>query len=140
MARVATDPATGCWNFVGFLDRDGYGQLTCYNGKPGGRKLRPHRVAAHLWLGLQLDSPLLVCHHCDNPACCNPAHLFIGTERDNTQDAIRKGRKVQSTPKTHCTHGHEFTPENTIVRDDGRRSCRQCHYAWMRRYRQRRTM
>lgn len=140
LACISIDAATGCWNFMGYCDKDGYGQLTCPNGKSGGKNFRAHRIAAHVWLGFDLKSPLRICHHCDNPPCCNPDHLFIGTEVDNTQDAIRKGRKFQSIKKIHCKHGHEFTPENTIWQRGGRRECRECHYTLNRKYYHRRKI
>lgn len=54
-----------------------------------------HRLVAELYLGLQPGSPLCVLHHCDNPACCRPSHLFIGTRSQNIQDAARKGRTLK---------------------------------------------
>jgi hypothetical protein len=56
------------------------------------RNVRVHRVAAHLWLDFDLDSPLCVLHRCDVPRCFNPEHLFVGTQKDNTNDMIVKGR------------------------------------------------
>lgn len=64
----------------------GYGQI----GEDGTIKYA-HRVAYELWVGPVEDGEL-VCHRCDNPPCCNPDHLFVGTPRDNMHDMIRKGR------------------------------------------------
>ena len=56
-----------------------------------GREWRAHRLAFLLaYNTLPFDA--LICHRCDNPPCCNPAHLFIGTTKDNTRDALKKGR------------------------------------------------
>lgn len=77
----------GCWSWLGALDRDGYGRM-----RVGGRKtLRAHRLAWEIETGRPPGS-LLVCHHCDNPPCVNPAHLFLGTARDNNRDRVQKGR------------------------------------------------
>jgi hypothetical protein len=56
------------------------------------KKYYVHRLAAHLWLGLDLDSRVCVLHRCDNPPCFNPDHLFLGTQSDNLRDSISKGR------------------------------------------------
>lgn len=62
---------------------------------------------------------------CANRRCCNIDHLAIGTRSDNMQDAVRDGTHGQAR-KTHCKHGHEFTPENTYLGGGGR-YCRECH-------------
>lgn len=58
-----------------------------------GRSHIASRVAWELANG-KISKGLFVCHHCDNPPCCNPSHLFLGTPRDNYMDAIRKGRII----------------------------------------------
>lgn len=75
----------GCWEFTGFKNLKGYGKL-----RSSGQQLA-HRVS---WVIHNGDIPkgMLVCHKCDNPPCCNPDHLFLGTAKDNAHDAIKKGR------------------------------------------------
>ena len=90
-----------------------------------GRQWRAHRAA---WVEAYGEIPegMLVLHRCDNPPCVNVEHLFLGTQADNLADMTTKGRRRnQHTDKTHCVHGHEFTPENTRVRD-GARECMTC--------------
>jgi len=71
-----------CWPWAHTLFPNGYGYF---------RRHLAHRVAYELANG-PIPAGLLVCHACDNPPCCNPAHLWLGTQSDNAQDRNRKGR------------------------------------------------
>jgi len=75
-----------CWPWLGSRKEKGYGQ-TYFMGK----NKRTHRVAFELENG-SVPAGLLVCHVCDNPACCNPWHLVAATAKQNTEDMIHKGR------------------------------------------------
>lgn len=75
-----------CWEWQASKYRNGYG---VFNAPPITRLA--HRFAYHTTYGL-IPRGMVICHHCDNPACCNPAHLFLGTSHDNAQDCIVKGR------------------------------------------------
>lgn len=75
--------------------------------------------------GTDVPDGLFVCHHCDNPPCVRPDHLYAGTRVDNAKDSIRRGRNA-SAKKTHCKRGHEFTPENTYITGRGNRHCKAC--------------
>lgn len=78
-----------CWEWTGSLWSNGYGRLRYDN-----KHQRAHRVSYLLHKGLIPDG-LLVCHTCDNPKCINPKHLFLGTNKDNMDDADKKGRYHQ---------------------------------------------
>lgn len=89
LRRRVLDPETGCWNWPGAKYPNGYGIIFIARGRS---RLSVHRLAAHIWLGFDIDSKKLICHHCDNPACFNPTHLFVGDARLNILDCIKKGR------------------------------------------------
>jgi len=79
-----------CWPYLGTKTDKGYGVFRI-DSKPGGR-LGAHRFALQQALGRDISDGSFACHRCDNPSCCNPAHLFEGTQVDNMADMKRKGR------------------------------------------------
>lgn len=89
MSRVIVDVASGCFNWRFGKSDFGYGRLF-YNGKD----CKAHRVAYELSTEA-FDGTLQVLHSCDNPACCNPEHLFQGTQKENMLDMRSKGRQAK---------------------------------------------
>jgi hypothetical protein len=99
------EPNSGCWLWTGGLDTHGYAQL----GKPGknnGNYLA-HRLSWELHRGEPIPDGLLVCHKCDVPSCVNPHHMFLGSNQDNTNDKLAKGRQPskfgEKNPKAKLT-------------------------------------
>ena len=85
-SKVNIEGEDDCWEWTRYRDKDGYGVVGI-----GTKKIhKAHRVAYMLFNG---DFPAnLCCHSCDNPPCCNPKHLFNGTQKDNMEDCKNKGR------------------------------------------------
>ena len=86
LSKTIKDPTTGCWLWTGRRNHFGYGITS-----EGNKTIKAHRKVWELWRATIPDG-LLVCHRCDNPACCNPDHLFLGTYLDNNRDIFAKNR------------------------------------------------
>lgn len=93
-AMVDVGNVDDCWNWKASCMRGGYGGFKYYIN-PLDRKTRK-QISAHRFSYIitngDIPRGLLVCHSCDNPKCCNPKHLFIGTQTDNMRDMVFKGR------------------------------------------------
>jgi len=85
LAKRQIDPDSDCWLWQGRRDRWGYGRITVSH-----RRWSVHRLAAHLYLGLDSESELHVLHRCHTPACFRPDHLHLGTNADNIRDRLAR--------------------------------------------------
>jgi hypothetical protein len=88
--RVGRAEAGQCWPWKGRILKNGYGVIH-QGGRNGGPVVYAHRLAAQ-FAGLGDISGKMVCHHCDNPPCVNPKHLFVGDAAANVRDMFAKGR------------------------------------------------
>lgn len=117
LQRLIATNETGCWEWQGRLNSNGYGWA---QRGPGHKPRVVHRI---IWehthnepvpSGMQLD------HLCRNRRCCNPDHMEVVTASENTKRQDHHNRR-----KTHCIRGHEYTEENTRI-TNGKRACKEC--------------
>lgn len=100
-SRVDIGTPNDCWEWQGYRNgsKRGYGQIGL--GRKADGLVETHRAA---WLVTRGHIPpgLVVRHRCDNPPCCNPLHLMLGTQAQNVQDAIDRGRIARGFALPHC--------------------------------------
>lgn len=90
-----------CWPWIAKSRHwKGYGIITIANGKPGGVKLVASRMMCFIAHGPEPFEKAKALHSCDNPPCCNPAHLRWGTQKENVEDAKERDRHV-NPPRIH---------------------------------------
>ena len=94
-----------CWVWIASTRR-GYGRF-----RIGDKKYTSHRVSWEIYNG-EIPDGMCVLHHCDNPPCVNPDHLFIGTQTDNIRDRHMKGRNGD---KTGINNGRSVLDENDVI-------------------------
>lgn len=88
------DKSGDCWNWTALKNDQGYGKFVIRN-----KQIFAHRFSYQLANGV-IPEGLFVCHHCDNPSCVRPSHLFVGTIQDNTADCVAKGRNSKGEKHT----------------------------------------
>lgn len=96
-----------CWYWTASKNTSGYGQFNTGNG----RIWRTHRISWIMERG-QINPNSHVLHRCDNPACVNPNHLFLGSQKDNILDCIHKGRSPILGKKGDKHPTHRLSPED----------------------------
>ena len=101
---------TRCWEWTGIRIPKGYGHFKAF----GGRLLKAHRVAYEIEIG-PIPDGMLCMHRCDNPPCCNPAHLHLGTNTENMADMVKKHRSRHGAFHPHATLTEEIV--SSIRRD-----------------------
>ena len=109
MDKVSPEPNSGCWLWAAHTNHKGYGRFA--RGPRGAGMITAHRASYEIYTG-PISTGAHVLHHCDNPSCVNPEHLWVGSNQDNVDDKMRKKRYRY---KTHCPQGHEYTPKNTYT-------------------------
>lgn len=90
--RIRLDDESGCWTWTGMVSVNGRALISVHQ-----KSRYAYRIIWEELVG-PIPDGLLCCHHCDNPVCVNPEHIFLGTAKDNAQDAARKGR-LKEIPK-----------------------------------------
>ena len=95
-------PGGDCWIWTATKHESGYG---LFRIRGTSTMMRAHRMSWSLNHG-PIPDGMYVCHHCDNPACVNPAHLFVSSQKGNVADCVKKGRRRYSSGALHGSRTH----------------------------------
>ncbi len=133
--KVEVTGDDSCWKWRGSRQAGGYGSLNVTLLRLVTSKGNPKTVISSHCFSYVIHSGIAfsdllgkeVCHTCDNPECCNPKHLYLGTSSTNRQDCLTRGRHKTNgnDKKTHCPRGHAYDESNTY-RDSWGRHCLAC--------------
>jgi len=117
------DTSGECWVWIGHRNKRGYGAFHIKD-----RLYQAHRLSWEI-ANSPIPEGLYVCHHCDNPSCVRPDHLFVGTPTDNIRDAIQKGRWHHSPPPKgrRFQKGHPVYYRSAKLTADQVREIRRLH-------------
>jgi len=109
--KVAIGSQDECWEWTASISTNGYGRFWI------GRKLKQaHRIAWQIYNKEHIPLNFVICHSCDNKKCVNPHHLFIGTQADNMQDCITKGRFAPIIKFNGEGHPRSKLKEKTVIK------------------------
>ncbi len=108
-----------CWVWQGTKSKNGYGLFRLYN-----KNILAHRLSYELFVG-EIPKNLQTDHLCRNRLCVNTNHLEPVSCKENVLRGI--GLASINKQKTHCSQGHEFTPENTYIDNKNKRKCKECN-------------
>ncbi len=110
----------GCWLWIGTIKNSlGYGSFH-YNKN----SFSAHKMSWTLYNG-EIPKGLVVRHQCDTPRCVNPKHLLLGTQKQNMQDMVKRGRHANQQ-KTHCKNGHPLAGDNLRMKTQRTKKVRRC--------------
>jgi hypothetical protein len=109
LSKIRVNAETGCWIWTANKNNKGYGKL-----RVGDEKQYAHRVAYELYRG-PIPKGIVVCHRCDNPACVNPDHLFLGTQAENIADMMVKGRQRLTERRGTCNGNSKLSEADVVA-------------------------
>lgn len=122
-------PESGCWIWLKALNPFGYGM-----SYREGRTIGSHRYSWELHNG-PIPKDKWVLHKCDVRACVNPSHLYLGSPKENMRDKFQRKRENTKFWDKNCRNGHVRTEQNTLLRANGKRSCKVCLAEKLEKYR-----
>jgi len=122
-AKVDTTDISGCWIWTAGKNSKGYGNFWANN-----KEIKAHRFSWELHYG-KIPKGQFVCHHCDNPSCIRPSHLFVGSNQDNMNDMIAKERSPQGLKGEKHPLSKLTEQEVLIIRSLGKRKISQMQIA-----------